>query len=229
MRIDIARYLTADIGSRMGNQLDFLTLTWLTYELEKSSLNLGILGFCYSIPFLFLSAPAGTISDRNSRKTVLLTGYVAHFLIAAVLVTINLAGVMTMPVIFAGALTIGSVSALTTPALSGILKDFIKNEDLFGRLSGVAAADGKFGQVIASAVFGFLYGIVAAAGTLILYGALALVSLISISGIKTASDERPKPAPGQSLRSTRAARRLTRRRACPSRYGHRFRGLARHH
>jgi len=61
-RVDIARYFSADLGYRMGQQLSFLTLTWLTYSLAQSSLALGILGFFYNIPFLFLSPIAGVIT-----------------------------------------------------------------------------------------------------------------------------------------------------------------------
>ncbi|MCP4380020.1 MAG: hypothetical protein GY798_01085 [Hyphomicrobiales bacterium] len=52
-RLDIARYFTADIGYRIGQQLSFLTLTWLTYSLAQSSTALGFLAFCYNIRSCF--------------------------------------------------------------------------------------------------------------------------------------------------------------------------------
>lgn len=198
-RFDIARYFTADIGYRIGQQISFLTLTWLTYSLAKSSTALGFLAFCYNIPFLFLSPIAGMISDRRSRKLVLMIGYGAQALIAAGLVTAELSGTLTLPMIFGGALLVGIFATITAPSVVVILKDFIKEDDLFGRLSGVAAANTKIGQLIASAGFGFLYGLITATGTLLLSGIMALVSYISISGIKIISEEHPKLAPGQTV------------------------------
>jgi len=186
LRVDIARYFAADVGNKIGLQINFLTLTWFTYDLTKSSLHLGILGFCFSIPFLFLSPIAGMMSDRRSRKKILIASYAGQVAIAALIVAANLTGTMTLPVVFAGALLAGSASAINTPALNGILKDFIKDDDLFSRLAGVAAADAKVGQIIGSAVFGFLYSLITASGTLVLYGVSSLIGLIGISGIKTA-------------------------------------------
>ena len=197
--MDIARYFTADIGYRIGQQISFLTLTWLTYSLSKSSTALGFLAFCYNVPFLFLSPAAGMISDRRSRKMVLMVGYGAQTLIAAGLITAELTGTLNLPMIFGGALLVGIFATITGPSVLVILKDFVKGDDLFGRLSGIAAANTKIGQLIASAGFGFLYGVIAATGTLLLSGIMALVSFISISGIKVVSEEHPKLPPGQTI------------------------------
>lgn len=197
--MDIARYFTADIGYRIGQQISFLTLTWLTYSLSKSSTALGFLAFCYNVPFLFLSPAAGMISDRRSRKMVLMVGFGAQTLIAAGLVTAELTGTLTLPMIFGGAFLVGIFATITAPSVLVILKDFVKGDDLFGRLSGIAAANTKIGQLVASAGFGFLYGLIAATGTLLLSGIMALVSFISISGIKVVSEEHSKLAPGQTI------------------------------
>ncbi|MCP4380019.1 MAG: HAD-IC family P-type ATPase [Hyphomicrobiales bacterium] len=139
------------------------------------------------------------ISDRRSRKKVLMIGYGAQTLIAAGLVTADLTGTLTLPLIFSGALLVGIFATITTPSVLVILKDFIKNDDLFGRLAGLAAANTKIGQLVASAGFGLLYGLIAATGTLLLSGVMALISFVGISGIKIVSEEHPKLAPGQTV------------------------------
>lgn len=197
-RIDIARYFTADIGFRMGQQFSFLTLIWVTYSLGQSSTTLGILGFFYNIPFLFLSPFAGMISDLRSRKTVLMVGFSAQIVIAAGLVAAEMEGALTMPVIYAGALMVGIFATLTMPSLFAILKDFIVREDLFGRLAGLAAANAKLGQIIASSAFGLLFGAIAATGTLLLSGAVVLISLVSIAGIRIVSEKQPKANSGET-------------------------------
>jgi MFS family permease len=198
-RVNIARYFTSDIGYRIGQQLSFLTLVWLTYSLGQSSIALGVLGFCYNIPFLFLSPIAGLICDLRSRKKVLMIGYGAQVVIAAGLMVAEATGTLTMPLIFAGALVVGTFATLTMPSSFAILKDFIKDEKLFGRLAGLAVANAKIGQIIASSAFGILYGMIAAIGTLFLSGLMALVSLVAVSGITILSEERPQPEPGQTI------------------------------
>ena len=63
------------IGALLSNAGDFMqnvAQSWLVWQLTRSALLLGIVGFFDSIPRLFLGAIGGAIADRVDRRKLLI-------------------------------------------------------------------------------------------------------------------------------------------------------------
>src|SRR5437763_5760785 len=58
--------------SLIGTWMQQVALAWLVYELTRSPLWLGLVGFAGQIPTFFLAPVAGGIGDRHNRHRLLL-------------------------------------------------------------------------------------------------------------------------------------------------------------
>lgn len=57
-----------------------INLSWLAYQLTNSSFLLGFLGFMVNIPMLFLIVTGGVLSDRWSRKKIMIAAQLLYLL-----------------------------------------------------------------------------------------------------------------------------------------------------
>lgn len=109
-------YLTGQGISLMGSWMTRLALSWLTYRLTHSALLLGLVGFAGQILTFVLAPFAGVWIDRIDRRKLLIVTQVASALQSGALAWLTLAGIITMPEIFALAALQGVFDAFDMPA-----------------------------------------------------------------------------------------------------------------
>ncbi len=181
--------LVSVIGSWMQNAAQ----AWLVYDLTKSSLSLGVVGACGSLPLLFLTLPAGVIVDRlPKRNIVLITQTIAMiqaFMLAA-LIYLHLVQVWHVMVLAA---LLGTVNALDQPARQAMVVELTGKEDLLNAITLNSSAFNT-GRIIGPAVGGVL---IAAYGT----AACFLINGISFAAIIVALAFVPARAPGHQSRA----------------------------
>ena len=92
-----------------------IALAWLVIELSGSPLAVGALAFCRFVPFLALGLVAGVIIDRFDTRRLLLATQGAAMVVSIVLAVVTLAGVATLPVVYALAALGGLVLVFDAP------------------------------------------------------------------------------------------------------------------
>ncbi len=106
------RYYVGQAVSQCGSWMQSLAIMWLTYRLSGSTGVTGTVGFLAMIPHLFVTPIAGALSDRVSRRKLLMIVQTILFFHAATLATLTWFGQMTVPLLGAFAFVQGVLSAI---------------------------------------------------------------------------------------------------------------------
>src|SRR6266849_6147691 len=128
-------FFSGQIISLIGTWMQTVAQSWLVYRLTGSSLLLGLVGFASQIP-VFLVAPLGGImADRHNRHRVIFATQTAAMLLAGILATLTLLGVVQVWHVFVLASLLGIVNAFDIPARQSFLVDMVGKEDLMNAIA----------------------------------------------------------------------------------------------
>lgn len=106
------RYYIGQAISQSGSWMQSLAIMWLTYRLSGSTGATGTVGFLGMIPYLFVTPIAGALSDRVSRRKLLMTVQTVLFFHATLLAVLTWRGHMSVPLLGAFAFVQGMLSAI---------------------------------------------------------------------------------------------------------------------
>jgi MFS family permease len=106
------RYYFGQTVSQIGSWMQSVAIMWLTYRLTNSPAATGTIGFLALAPFIFTTPLAGALSDRVSRKKLLITVQVLLFILAALLTALTWQGMMTVALLGVFAFLQGCLSAV---------------------------------------------------------------------------------------------------------------------
>jgi len=166
--------------------IEMMVLGWLALELTDSPWWVQVIGFYRSIPLLLIGLFGSAITDRFKRRHLVLTLQAANVAAALSLVLLLWSGNLKFWHLSVVALAMGSTWALDWPTRRSMIPDLVGKAQTvdamvlenfiqgFTRISGPLAA----GYIMA--VYGNL-------GALIILVGLGLLSLLSLSGLKTDS------------------------------------------
>ena len=173
--------------------MEMMVLGWLALELTDSPWWVQVIGFYRSIPLLLIGLLGSAITDRFKRRHLVLTLQAANVVAALSLALLLWSGNLKFWHLSVVALAMGSTWALDWPTRRSMIPDLVGKAHTvdamvlenfiqgFTRISGPLAA----GYIMA--VYGNL-------GALLILVGLGLLSLLSLSGLKTDSK-----APTKSL------------------------------
>jgi MFS family permease len=105
------RYYVGQTVSQVGSWMQSVAIMWLAYRLTNSPAATGTIGFLALIPSLFITPIAGALSDRISRKKLLMTVQVILFFLASTLALLTWNNYMTVTLLGAFAFLHGVLSA----------------------------------------------------------------------------------------------------------------------
>jgi MFS family permease len=166
--------------------IEMMVLGWLALELTDSPWWVQVIGFYRSIPLLLIGLFGSAITDRFKRRHLVLTLQAANVVAALSLALLLWSGNLKFWHLSVVALAMGSTWALDWPTRRSMIPDLVGKVQTvdamvlenfiqgFTRISGPLAA----GYIMA--VYGNL-------GALIILVGLGLLSLLSLSGLKTDS------------------------------------------
>ena len=106
--------------SLIGTWMTQLATIWLVYDLTKSPLMLGVVGFSSQIPSFFLAPIGGLFVARFSRHRTLIGTQILAMIQSLALAVLALTGVIQVWHIIALSLVQGFINAFDAPALSSI-------------------------------------------------------------------------------------------------------------
>jgi predicted MFS family arabinose efflux permease len=155
---------------------------WLVLELGGGAREAGIASFAMGIPILFLSLPAGALSDRMNRRTLLAWSQLGAMVVSGVTAAFIVTDRITIGATYALAAAMGATTAYGQPVRQAIVPSIVPTHRLHNAVALMALAmNGSFmagpalgGAMIAGWGLGTAYTIQTA-----IY-AIALVTLIGL-------------------------------------------------
>ncbi len=204
-------FFSGQVISVSGTWMQNIATGWLVLELSHSPLAVGLLALCQFLPFTVFGLFAGVVVDRlDARRTVIWT-QVVSMVIAGVLATLTLAGVITTWQVLLLAVLRGTVLVLDAPARQALTFEMVGrdelpnavalNSSLFNAARVVGPAMG--GVVVALAGAGLCFALNTVSFAAVLVGLLLMRSDEMFP--RSANAERPT-----LLRGTREAFRYVR-------------------
>ena len=121
------------IGALLSNAGDFMqnvAQSWLVWQLTRSALLLGIVGFFDSIPRLFLGAIGGAIADRVDRRKLLIVTQTLGMLQATVYWLVVFFGVVRYWHVLTLACFLGVVNTINQTARQSLVNELVPKDDL---------------------------------------------------------------------------------------------------
>ncbi len=98
---------------------------WLVLELGGSEREAGVAAFAMGIPVLFLSLPAGVLSDRMSRRTLLFWSQFGAVIVSGLTAALILGDQMSIGVAYALSAAMGATTAYGQPVRQAIVPSIV--------------------------------------------------------------------------------------------------------
>ena len=157
--------------SLLGDGIFLVAMAWQAYELWNAPAALSLLGIGMTIPMIAFLLPAGVLSDRLDRRSLMLCADVARAIVIAALAVLALTGLLNFWELLVIVALYGVGTAFFAPAFEAIVPDIVPAPDLAAansldqlvrpiayRLAGPALG----GALVASAGLGIAFAVDAA-------------------------------------------------------------------
>lgn len=122
-------YFSGQILSINGNWMQQIALAWLVYRLTDSTLMLGLVTFLMQIPSLFLAPLGGVLSDRFSRRKILLITTSLSALQAAGLSVLAFSGQIQAWHILIMASVLGLINGIDQPVRQSFVPELVERRE----------------------------------------------------------------------------------------------------
>ena len=174
------------IVSVMGTWMQNAAQGWLVLELTDSSLWLGLVAACGSLPMLLFSLPAGVIADRFPKRNILLFTQTLAMVQAFVLAGLIYAHIVQVWHVMVLAALLGVVNALDMPTRQAMVMELTGREDLLNAVSLNSSAFNA-GRIVGPAIGGILMAAVGMATCFLINGISFAAIIVALAFI------RPRP------------------------------------
>jgi len=180
--------------SNIGSWLQLTATSFLLYRLTGSSVDLGINAALQFLPMLLLGAWAGAFADRFDRRRTTVITQSLLALQAIVLGICDVAGVISVELVFIFTAILGVVGAIDNPSRRGLVTELVPPNEIGNAMSlntAVMTGSRIFGPAIAATLVGPL-------GTgwlFIVNGVSYIFMLYGVVGLRKSEMFTPEPRP----------------------------------
>ena len=150
------------MASLFGTWMQSTAQGYLVYELTHSAVYLGIVGFAAGIPSWIFMLYGGVVSDRMSRRKLLVITQTTMMVLAAILAVLSFLGWVQPWHIIVLAFLLGVANAFDMPARQSFTLEMVEREDL-GNAIALNSAMFNTGTAIGPAMAGLAYASLGAA------------------------------------------------------------------
>ncbi len=157
------------LGYYSAYWVEIITAGWVALTMTGSPFDVGLVGFCRTLPMLVLGLALGAVSDRIRRTTLMLAVQTAGFVVSSSLAIAFLAGHGNLPLLCLGSGLIGCGWAADFTTRRAVISE-INRPELAGNAMSLEAMSMQGSKISATIVAGAL---LAAGGATLAYGALA--------------------------------------------------------
>jgi MFS family permease len=184
------------IVSNSGDWMDQIALNWLVYQLSGSAV-LAFLNLARLAPIFVFTLVGGVIADRAERRKLLFTTQFVAMLLAFVLATLTITGLVQIWMVILIAVGRGVVLSFNQPARQSLISELVPREDLKNAIA-LNSATLNLTRVLGPTVGGLLIATVGVAGAFYLNAASFLAVLYALTLMRF-PDRAPRRARGSML------------------------------
>jgi MFS family permease len=116
--------------SLLGDGIFLVAMAWQVYAVWNAPAALSAVGIAMTVPTIICLLPGGVVSDRMSRRAIMLAADGVRALAIAVLAALSLSGRIEIWEIAALAMVYGAGTAFFTPAFEALVPDILPPADL---------------------------------------------------------------------------------------------------
>ena len=116
--------------SLVGDGIFLVAMAWQAYELWNAPAALALLGIGMTVPTIVFLIPAGVLSDRLDRRSLLLRADIARAVVVGLLAALCLTGLLSFWQLVVLVALYGVGAAFFTPAFEAIVPDIVPADDL---------------------------------------------------------------------------------------------------
>jgi len=142
--------------SLIGTWIQRIALPWLVYDLSKSVLLLGIVGFVGQIPTFILAPYAGVVADRWNKYHILLITQILSMIQAGLLAALVLTNTINVWSIILLSIVLGCINAFDTPARQSFLIDMVEDKEDLGNAIALNSSMFNGARLIGPSIAGIL-------------------------------------------------------------------------
>jgi MFS family permease len=180
-----------NVGTMLGQWVQFAAQGYLVFHITGSGTQVGVVSFIRGICAVAVSPFAGAITDRFSRRSVLMTMTTISAVAATLLATLIISHVIEIWMLYPLAAIEGFGDAVNQPARQVMIYDVVGPEDLPNAVA-VNSLGSNTMRIVGPALAGALIGFAGIQSALILQAVAYSASVYATSRIKT----RGTPAKG---------------------------------
>jgi MFS family permease len=162
-------FLSGQMVSLAGTWMQTIAQGWLVYQISGSELALGIVGFASAIPALIASPFAGVVTDRVSRRTMLVVTQACAMVLALILAALAFTGIVQVWHVVALAAALGLVNTFDGPARQAFVVEMVGRDDLPNAIA-LNSMTFNSGRIIGPAIGGAVLVLVGPAWCFLLNG-----------------------------------------------------------
>ncbi len=183
-------YFFGQLFSLTGTWMQNIAQAWLLYRLTDSGTLLGLLSFVQQIPVFLMIPIGGVISDRVSRRQLVIVTQYLSALLAGLLALLVLTNQIAVWHLFVLGGLLGLVNSIDIPARQAFVADIVEREDLPNAI-GLYASAFNGARVLGPALAGVLVALIGE-GWCFLLNALSFIPvLIGLHCMRMAAVARP--------------------------------------
>jgi len=119
-----------NVGTMLAQWVQFVAQGWLIFELTGSSFQIGAIAFVRGATTLMISPFAGAITDRFSRKSVLVVMTAVSSISGTVLAVLVISHVISVWMLYVTATVDGLAESVNQPARQVMIYDVVGADDL---------------------------------------------------------------------------------------------------
>lgn len=170
--------------SLIGSWITRIATIWVVYQLTKSPLLLGIVGFASQIPSLLVTPFAGIIVDRCNRHRLLIITQVLSMIQSLVLAVLALTGVVNICHIIVLSIFQGLVNAFDIPGRQTFVLEMVEKKENLGNAIALNSSVFNSARLIGPAIAGLLIAAVGAGACFLIDGLSYIAVIISLLMMK---------------------------------------------
>jgi MFS family permease len=170
------RFFAGMSFSMVGTWIQSTALNLVVYRLTGRATDVGITLMCQFLPMLLLGVWAGGVADRVDKRKMAITTQSLFAVQAILLGVLDLAGVLSLPVLYVMALGLGVIGAIDNPARRGFVVELVEPQDIPNVLAlntAVMTGSRIFGPALAAMLVGPL-----GSGWLFIVNGLSFLSIL---------------------------------------------------
>jgi MFS family permease len=187
-------YFSGQLISVPGTWLQTVAQAWLVLELSSSGTALGVTVALQTVPVLLLGAWTGSVADQVDKRKLLLGTQATQGLLAAILGTLALTGVVELWMVWILALGLGITRAFDTPTRQAFVSELVEGPAL-ARAIGINSTVVSAARMIGPAAGGAIIAAVGVGWCFLINAASFMGPLIGLLAMDVSKLYSPARAP----------------------------------